>query len=176
MKRNLRIAALVTVLAMTLPSTAQAYIGPGAGFAIAGSFFAVVAAVFSAIVMIFAWPVRWGVRLIRGSVSRTHSRVKRVVVLGLDGMDYRLTKKFMADGKLPNLAALRDQGCFKPLATTIPPISPVAWSSFQTCVNPGKHNIFDFLAPIGAHTGRSSAQPKYGHPVGLSGWENTDCL
>ena len=30
---------------------------------------------------------------------------------------------------------------------TLPPISPVAWSTFQTGVNPGKHNIFDFLVP-----------------------------
>jgi len=60
-------------------------------------------------------------------------------------MDFALTGKFMADGKLPNLAKLCRQGCFKPLATTIPAISPVAWSSFQTGSNPGKHNIFDFL-------------------------------
>ena len=39
------------------------------------------------------------------------------------------------------------QGGFWPLASTLPPISPVAWSSFQTGVNPGKHNIFDFLTP-----------------------------
>jgi len=42
---------------------------------------------------------------------------------------------------------LREQGCFKPLASTLPPISPVAWSTFQTGVNPGKHCIFDFLTP-----------------------------
>ncbi len=38
-------------------------------------------------------------------------------------------------------------GDFKTLGSTLPPISPVAWSSFQTGVNPGKHNIFDFLTP-----------------------------
>ena len=51
----------------------------------------------------------------------------------------------MADGKLPNFESLSDAGHFAPLATTTPPISPVAWSSFMTGVNPGKHNIFDFL-------------------------------
>jgi predicted AlkP superfamily phosphohydrolase/phosphomutase len=75
------------------------------------------------------------------------SRFKRVVILGLDGMDHELTEKMLDEGKLPNLAALRDQGCFKPLGSTVPPISPVAWSTFQTGVNPGKHNIFDFLTP-----------------------------
>src|SRR5260370_885095 len=43
--------------------------------------------------------------------------------------------------------ALRIGHCFMPLGSTLRPISPVAWSSFQTGVNPGKHNIFDFLVP-----------------------------
>src|SRR5262249_32958822 len=47
--------------------------------------------------------------------------------------------------KLPNLQRLAETGSFTELATTLPPISPVAWSSFMTGVNPGKHNIFDFL-------------------------------
>src|SRR5262249_4612789 len=68
-------------------------------------------------------------------------------VLGLDGLDFGLTQKLLAEGKLPNLAALQKQGCFLPLGSTLPPISPVAWSTFQTGTNPGKHNIFDFLTP-----------------------------
>ncbi|MBM4075846.1 MAG: nucleotide pyrophosphatase, partial [Planctomycetes bacterium] len=76
-----------------------------------------------------------------------NARVKRVVILGLDGLDHGLTEQFLADGRLPNLAKLRDKGGFQSLRSTLPPISPVAWSSFQTGVNPGKHNIFDFLVP-----------------------------
>jgi predicted AlkP superfamily phosphohydrolase/phosphomutase len=138
---------LAAMLVLALPRPANAYIGPGAGFALAGSFFAVLAALFSAVLMLFTWPVRWIARSIRGRLAMARSRVTRFVILGLDGLDYRLTQKFLAEGKLPNMAALRDRGCFKPLATTVPPISPVAWSSFQTGVNPGKHNIFDFLTP-----------------------------
>ena len=62
-------------------------------------------------------------------------------------MDHGLTETMLEEGKLPHLASLREQGCFKPLGTTVPPLSPVAWSTFQTGVNPGKHNIFDFLTP-----------------------------
>ena len=86
-------------------------------------------------------------RTLFGLRALAKSRVKRVVILGLDGMDHGLTEKMLDEGKLPNLAALRDQGCFRPLGSTVPPISPVAWSTFQTGVNPGKHNIFDFLTP-----------------------------
>ncbi len=97
--------------------------------------------------MVVTWPVRLLARSLLGRRALTRSRVKRVVILGLDGLDYGLTTRLLSEGKLPHLAALRDQGCFKPLGSTLPPISPVAWSSFQTGVNPGKHNIFDFLTP-----------------------------
>ncbi len=142
-----RLLFLAVLCVLLMPSQAHAYIGPGAGFALAGSFLAVFAAVFSSILLLLTWPVRLVARALRGQRALAHARVKRVVVLGLDGLDYRLTEKLLAEGKLPHMAALREQGCFKPLATTVPPISPVAWSSFQTGVNPGKHNIFDFLAP-----------------------------
>ncbi len=144
---TVRLLLLSTVLVLVLATPAQAYIGPGAGFALAGSFFSALAAIFSTIILLFTWPIRWLVRAIRGRRALARSRVKRFVILGLDGLDFRLTTKFLGEGKLPHLAALARQGCFKPLATTIPPISPVAWSSFQTGVNPGKHNVFDFLTP-----------------------------
>jgi predicted AlkP superfamily phosphohydrolase/phosphomutase len=143
-----RLLLLTVLLVLLTASPAHAYIGPGAGFALAGSFLAAFAALFSAVVLLLTWPVRLLARALFGRRrALARSRVKRVVILGLDGMDYSLTERLLSEGKLPHLAALRDQGCFKPLATTVPSISPVAWSSFQTGVNPGKHNIFDFLAP-----------------------------
>src|SRR5262249_57299750 len=121
MSKFARILVLVAVLALLLPSQADAYIGPGAGFALAGSFFAVFAALFSAIVLVFTWPIRLLWRAIFGRRKLAKSRIKRVVVLGLDGLDHGLTEKLLAEGKLPNLAKLRDQGCFKPLGSTLPP-------------------------------------------------------
>src|SRR5437868_7657977 len=147
MNKTAKLLLLTFVLILLVPSPAQAYIGPGAGFALAGSFFAVFAALFSALLLVFLWPIRLLWRILFGRRALARSRVKRVVVLGLDGLDHGLTEKMLAEGKLPHLAALRDQGCFKALGSTLPPISPVAWSSFQTGVNPGKHNIFDFLMP-----------------------------
>jgi predicted AlkP superfamily phosphohydrolase/phosphomutase len=124
-----------------------AYIGPGAGFALAGSFLAVLGAIASAISMILLWPIRRLLRYFFRKRPPKKPRFQRVVILGLDGLDFGLTQRLLADGKLPNLAALQRTGSFGPLASTLPPISPVAWSTFQTGVNPGKHNIFDFLTP-----------------------------
>src|SRR5688500_4488550 len=70
---------------------------------------------------------------------------QRVFVLGFDGMDPTLARQYMAEGKLPNLQRLSETGTFAKLETTQPSESPVAWSSFATGVNPGKHNIYDFL-------------------------------
>ncbi len=65
--------------------------------------------------------------------------------MGFDGMDPTLARKFMDEGKLPNLKKLADSGTFAKLETTQPSESPVARASFATGVNPGKHNIYDFL-------------------------------
>lgn len=70
---------------------------------------------------------------------------QRVAVMGFDGMDPTLARKFMEEGKLPNLKKLAESGTFSVLASTQPSESPTAWSSFATGVNPGKHNIYDFL-------------------------------
>lgn len=72
-------------------------------------------------------------------------QARRIIVLGFDGMDPELCQQFMAHGKLQNLKKLSEKGSFKKLATTTPSISPVAWSTFATGVNPGKHRIFDFF-------------------------------
>ncbi|HZP17090.1 MAG TPA: alkaline phosphatase family protein, partial [Terriglobales bacterium] len=93
----------------------------------------------------FAWPFRQLFRLSRRRRVYGKAQVKRAVILGFDGMDPDLAERFIAEGRLPNLAKLREQGTFRKLRTTLPPISPVAWSTFMTGVNPGKHNIYDFL-------------------------------
>jgi predicted AlkP superfamily phosphohydrolase/phosphomutase len=138
------VGLLVVLLA---PSVAHAYIGPGAGFALAGSMMAVLTALASALLLLLTWPARLAWRALFGRRALARSRFQRIVILGLDGLDYGLTEKMLAEGKLPHLDALRNEGCFKPLSTTLPSISPVAWSSFQTGTNPGKHNIYDFLTP-----------------------------
>lgn len=87
-----------------------------------------------------------GLALLATACGKSHRRdVPSVVVLGFDGMDHELTTKLLAEGKLPNLARLAKQGGFQPLATAVPPQSPVAWSNFITGMDAGGHGIFDFI-------------------------------
>jgi len=60
-------------------------------------------------------------------------------------MDPQLLRRFVGEGKLPNFAKLEAEGDFRPLTTSIPPQSPVAWSNLITGMNAGGHGIFDFI-------------------------------
>ncbi|MGA7295124.1 MAG: alkaline phosphatase family protein [Terriglobales bacterium] len=79
----------------------------------------------------------------RARAGATASR--KMIVLGIDGLDPDLLTKFMAEGKMPNFARLASEGSFRRLTTAIPPQSPVAWSNVITGMNAGGHGIFDFI-------------------------------
>lgn len=141
------IAILVFSLAVYsgVTDSAYGYIGPGAGFAFLSSFLFLIISFALAIFYLLSWPLRYLVRALLRKGSRTKSSVKRVIIIGLDGMDPKLAGEFMNEGKLPNFAKLKEEGTFTSLATSYPSISPVAWSSFMTGVDPSYHNIFDFI-------------------------------
>jgi predicted AlkP superfamily phosphohydrolase/phosphomutase len=80
-----------------------------------------------------------------GCSGRSGAGGKRVIVLGFDGLDYDVTRALIDSGRLPNFARLASSGGFAPLGTSIPPQSPVAWSTFITGLDPGGHGIFDFI-------------------------------
>lgn len=81
----------------------------------------------------------------RTSGAKMAPNGKRVIVLGIDGMDPQLLEKFVADGKMPHFASLIQTGGLHKLGTSTPAQSPVAWSSLITGMNPGGHGIFDFI-------------------------------
>lgn len=135
----------VVILAVLLwASSADAYVGPGAGFALLGSFFVIFATMILAGVSLLILPFRTLWRMLRRR-SKAKPLASRVIVVGFDGQDARMTEKLMAEGRMPNFSRLAERGCYSKLKTTYPSITPVAWSTFATGVNPGKHNIFDFL-------------------------------
>lgn len=69
----------------------------------------------------------------------------RVLVIGLDGATFDILSPLMNEGLLPNLAALRDEGSWGTLLSTVPPFTMPAWASFMTGMNPGKHGIISFF-------------------------------
>lgn len=70
---------------------------------------------------------------------------RRVFVVGLDGATFDIIIPMIEKGKLPNLAKMMKSGTYGELTSTIPPNSSVAWSSFMTGKNPGKHGVYYFL-------------------------------
>ncbi len=90
----------------------------------------------------WAW-LPWVLLLLASCTSAPPS--KKLLILGLDGLDPQVITRLMDEGKLPNFSRLRAKGSFSPLATSIPPESPVAWSTFLTGLDSGGHGIFDFI-------------------------------
>ncbi|MFA6358262.1 MAG: alkaline phosphatase family protein [Candidatus Omnitrophota bacterium] len=80
-----------------------------------------------------------------GLAMRKPMNKNKIIVIGVDALDYSIAKDLMAKGVLPNLAFLAEKGNFSPLATTNPSESVVAWSSFATGLNPANHGVFDFV-------------------------------
>jgi len=87
-----------------------------------------------------------GVSLPVTSCGRGSSTDKKVIVLGMDGLDPKMLAGMMDAGRLPNFKKLAEMGSLKDLGTTMPALSPVAWSSFITGMTPGGHGIPDFIA------------------------------
>lgn len=71
----------------------------------------------------------------------------RLLILGLDGATFDLIKPWAAEGKLPTLARLMQEGVVGDLESTLPPVTSPAWPTFMTGKNPGKHGVFDFIRP-----------------------------
>jgi len=68
----------------------------------------------------------------------------RTLVIGLDGAEWNVINPLIEKGLLPNVKGLISSGSAGDLVSSIPPITPCAWASFLTGVNPGKHGIFSY--------------------------------
>ena len=94
---------------------------------------------------------------------------RRVMIIGIDAATLDLVRPWMAEGHLPNLARFAERGAVGPLRSTLPPLSPAAWSTFATGVNPGKHGILHFcqLAPDSYEARFPNASQRHG----ITFWE-----
>ncbi len=76
----------------------------------------------------------------------------QLVVIGLDGATWEVLDPWLEAGKLPNLKALRDASSYGTLNSILPTLSPPAWTTAVTGVNPGRHAIYDFQKKLSGET------------------------
>lgn len=69
---------------------------------------------------------------------------RQCVLIGWDGATFDLLLPWMKSGELPNLASLCARGSARKLRSVIPPVTPAAWTSILSGMNPGKHGVLDF--------------------------------
>ena len=107
----------------------------------------------------------------------------RLLVVGLDGLDWEILDELIDQGRVPNLARLIDDGVSAKLLTISPMLSPVIWTTVATGVEPSRHGILDFLVQ---DFGGQASQPvtsvqrrvptvwellsRAGVDVGVTGW------
>ena len=142
---SLWLAAIALIAVCAVPAAAHAYVGPGAGIAVATTVLAFVVSFVAVLLGLLLWPIRFVIRRFTRKRPPRPPRIRRAVLIGLDGLDPELVQRFMREGRLPNMQRLAEAGMVTNLGTTYPAMSPVAWSSFATGVDPAKHGIFDFL-------------------------------
>jgi predicted AlkP superfamily phosphohydrolase/phosphomutase len=73
---------------------------------------------------------------------------ERALLIGLDGADWRVLRPLVQSGLMPHLGTLIDNGVSGDLRSTLPTNSAVAWPSFMTGRNAGKHGVFDFTLRV----------------------------
>jgi predicted AlkP superfamily phosphohydrolase/phosphomutase len=71
----------------------------------------------------------------------------KIFIIGLDAATWDLLKTWTEDGELRNIAGLIRKSATGELRSSIPPLTPPAWTSFMTGCNPGKHGIYNFMEP-----------------------------
>jgi hypothetical protein len=102
----------------------------------------------------------------------------KVLVIGVDGLEWKVLRPLLAAGKCPNLRALMERGSFGQLATIDPTLSPIIWTTIATGRMPKAHGVHDFLDPDGKeYTSSRRAVPavwniadRYGIASDVIGW------
>jgi len=98
------------------------------------------------------------------SAGCAKERPTPLVIIGLDGATWDLLEPWMAAGDLPNLKAFRDGANWGTMQSVVPYLSPPAWTSAVTGVNPGRHGIYDFQRRLPGD-GVSLAATPQGRPI-----------
>ena len=73
--------------------------------------------------------------------------MKRVLLVGWDGADWKVINPMLDAGKMPNLSRIVENGVIGSLATLYPALSPMLWTTIATGKRPFKHGILGFSEP-----------------------------
>jgi hypothetical protein len=114
-----------------------AYLGPGAGFAFLGSFFTLLISLVASAVSFVLWPLR----AIRGALRRGRgmrkARVRRVILIGLEGLDGDRAEALLAAGRLPGLSRLPNVARLQSTR-----MAPGDWNTFVSGTRSRGHEPF----------------------------------
>ena len=121
--RPLRPILAASIGLFLIQAPALAYIGPGAGFAAAGSLLVLLGTFALAFGIILIWPIKAVLKVVtlRG---KSKAKIKRLVILGLDGFDPGLAKKYMDEGRMPNFKACPKRAVSRPSPRPCPASRP----------------------------------------------------
>lgn len=112
-----------------------AYLGPGAGFAFLGSFLALLVSLLASLVSFILWPLRVARAALRRGRGMRGARVRKVILIGLDGFDADRAGTLIAAGKLPNLARLSERARMQATQAS-------GWEAFSSGARAGAPETF----------------------------------
>ncbi len=104
-------------------------------------------AVMLALVAIVAVAVVWFLRARGDEVSPPETRgaaATRVILIGVDGVDWERLERLVLDGRMPNLGRMMEDGASGLLRSFPPYVSPTVWTSVATGKLGEKHGIGGF--------------------------------
>lgn len=68
----------------------------------------------------------------------------KIIVIGIDGVPYKMIKDLSDKGIMKNFKELREDGILRKMKSSIPAVSSASWSTIITGKNPGEHGVFGF--------------------------------
>ncbi|HLM82459.1 MAG TPA: alkaline phosphatase family protein [Terriglobales bacterium] len=78
----------------------------------------------------------------------------KVIVIGVNGMEWDILRPLLLEGKLPNLASLIKRGVYGKLRTVSAPNCPRVYSTISTSTRPDEHGVTGFV--VGGITANSN--------------------
>ncbi len=88
---------------------------------------------------------------------------RKAIILGLDGATFDILLPRAAEGQMPNLNDLLQQGTWGEMRSTTPPFSAQAWVSLNTGKNQARHGVVDFWEPSADHVRRNFVNARLIH-------------